>query len=77
MRVCKELNYENHDTPEWESTLKVEVPWVFSFFGINVQIEKKIQVDFFFITEKLSSINFKNGLTFFIEDFKFKLWSKE
>ncbi len=47
MKVCKELNHENHDTPEWESTLKVEVPWVFSFFGINVQITKKIQVEFF------------------------------
>ncbi len=38
VRVCKELNQENHDTPKWESILKVEIPWMFSFFGIKVQI---------------------------------------
>jgi len=34
-----------HDTPEWEYTLKVEVPWVFSFFGINVQITNIFEVE--------------------------------
>lgn len=52
MRVCKELNYENHDTPEWESTLKVEVPWVFPFFGINVQITNFFEVELFLYYSK-------------------------